>query len=301
MAPKKKTKRAKPNIASEEGLLYDLERLQQREERIKKHQELETTEEQEISELKKKVQQLRKKRDKLLQQKEEGCGKVLQEYIGMTKSEGVAAANSSVNKEDVLNAATTLMIRKLADLCELYRLTGLSIASKENNRICFRLDTFFKCQYHEPYYVEIQANPNLKIIKHSLPYFIPLDKVAGEYLNTNIQKFFSELGIYLNALVSRREQMNLLWSEHSSKLDGDVTNSPAYDLIQFTLRISNGQEKESSISIKLCYDDFKCTLPSSVSYHVKQEEPPVQLDVEIFKTKYIHRAVRDLVPEDSNE
>ncbi|EDO26195.1 predicted protein, partial [Nematostella vectensis] len=131
-------------------------------------------------------------------------------------------------------------------------------------------------QYHEPYYVEIQTNPDLK-------------------------KFFSELGIYLNALVSRREQMNLLWSEHSSKLDGDVTNSPAYDLIQFTLRISNGQEKESSISIKLCYDDFKCTLPSSVSYHVKQEEPPVQLDVEIFKTKYIHRAVRDLVPEDSNE
>lgn len=36
-----------------------------------------------------------------------------------------------------------LLYFQLLDLCDAYRLTGISVASQEDNRTCFRCDTFF--------------------------------------------------------------------------------------------------------------------------------------------------------------
>ena len=36
---------------------------------------------------------------------------------------------------------------QLLDLCDAYRLTGISIASQEDSRTCFRCDTFFNGQF----------------------------------------------------------------------------------------------------------------------------------------------------------
>ena len=35
---------------------------------------------------------------------------------------------------------------QLTDLCDTYRLTGISIASQEAKRTCFRCETFFNCK-----------------------------------------------------------------------------------------------------------------------------------------------------------
>ena len=35
---------------------------------------------------------------------------------------------------------------QLADLCDAYRLTGISVASQEAKRTCFRCETFFNCK-----------------------------------------------------------------------------------------------------------------------------------------------------------
>ena len=53
------------------------------------------------------------------------------------------AAATVINDINILRCCLCF---QLADLCDAYRLTGISVASQESKRTCFRCETFFNCK-----------------------------------------------------------------------------------------------------------------------------------------------------------
>ncbi|GAA6004533.1 hypothetical protein JCM10207_000921 [Rhodosporidiobolus poonsookiae] len=118
--------------------------------------------------------------------------------------------------------------------------------------VAVRLETFFAGRFYEPYYVVFArhlpdldpsdsrspADPSsLFIAHHTIPHWIPLPRLAWQYLGVRVKSadkhpadsasdekggeadmdlFLTQLTPYLNAHISRREQLNSLRSTFSS-------------------------------------------------------------------------------------
>ncbi len=80
-------------------------------------------------------------------------------------------------------------------------------------------ELFFIGKYYEHYniFLEIGQQERLNITHHTLPIFVPVEKLQLKYLNTNIRSFIHAVSDYLNCFVSRREQVFQVW--HSNKLN----------------------------------------------------------------------------------
>ncbi|GAA6037191.1 hypothetical protein JCM8097_008779 [Rhodosporidiobolus ruineniae] len=139
-----------------------------------------------------------------------------------------------------------------------------------------RLETFYSGRFYEPYYVVFaerlpdlhpsssrpQSKPELYIAHHTVPHWVPLGKLAWRYLGVRVQAedahpadqagtenggeadlelFLSQLTAYLNAYVSRREQLVSLRSAYSSPsfsaLDFRIFASEPCDRIMVEWRI----------------------------------------------------------------
>ncbi|KAK3710878.1 hypothetical protein QZH41_014864 [Actinostola sp. cb2023] len=142
-------------------------------------QSSETQEKMEISQLKKKgwvivsIQQLKKRKNQLSEQLKRGQ-QVIQEVV------------DNMEDADYIKGLTK-QEKELKDLCNTYRLAGVSIESDSTSKINFRLDTFCQGQYWEPYYIEVQSGSQLKILRHTIPYFIPISTIDDASLNSDIQ------------------------------------------------------------------------------------------------------------------
>lgn len=58
--------------------------------------------------------------------------------------------------------------------------------------------------------MDLLIKPLVKIQRHSVPVFIPLEQIAKKYLQTDIRRFLSVLSDHLNAYVGRRHQADQL-------------------------------------------------------------------------------------------
>ncbi|RIA99436.1 Cenp-O kinetochore centromere component-domain-containing protein [Glomus cerebriforme] len=106
--------------------------------------------------------------------------------------------------------------REYEEILKAYRLTGKTIFPVKDDRIGLRFETFHGAKYHEPYYIILnqnQENEQLNVFRHTLPHFIPLDELEATYLNKDMHKFANEIGDYLQAFVTRREEFNTLIEE----------------------------------------------------------------------------------------
>ncbi|XP_031553220.1 centromere protein O-like [Actinia tenebrosa] len=189
-----------------EGALETLEKLQKAHEKLAAEQDLEAQEKKEIAYLKKRVQQLKKKRNQLSQQLQNDYHQVIQDYVQHSDNPDYLKELTDSEKEEILNAAYALRCKKLRDLCDAYRLAGVSIESEYSSKINFRLDIFNGGQHHDTYYIEIQSGDQLKISRHTLPYVIPITAIEKNFLNTDVQAFFTELLKELNIFASQKEK-----------------------------------------------------------------------------------------------
>jgi len=287
----------------QEGALYDLQRLQEKADRRNTEYEYVKQQNAELGDLKTKVEQLRERRDKLRERLKHGPLEIVQEYLKMGQSSRRKYPNTL--KQTVLTAARLLHKRKLADLCDAYRLTGISIVSQEAKRTCFRCETFFNCRYHEPYYVEVELRDNtLEIHKHTVPYFIPIDTISQQYLNSDIKKFFMVISEHLNAFVARREQVHLCEEQHKDRLEGEISCSPAHDFIQLKTKNVDGQDK--GVVVKLTYDRLTVTRPSGVELLTEGENTStfrrgLQAKTKLFKDLYLHQAFAESFTQDLDD
>lgn len=275
--------------------MYELQRLQEKAERRNAVIEVGKQEKAEVDDLQAKVDQLKERRNKLRKRLNNGPHEILQKYL--KKSKGQSSRKDIVtgtSNKAIITAVRMLQKHKLTDLCDTYRLTGISIASQEAKRTCFRCETFFNSRYREPYYIEVELKDNsLKICKHTVPYFIPVDSICQQYLNSDIKKFFMVISQHLNAFVARREQVHLCQELHREKLEGEISCSPAHDFVQFKPKLTEGQNED--VVVKLNYDSPTKRLPSSVEYLHEGRKTSASWRIflakkKFFKELYLHLA-----------
>lgn len=85
------------------------------------------------------------------------------------------------------------------------------IKSHQGKGVCVSLATAYEGVFLETYNLEIDMKPVVRISRHNIPPFIPLNNLSeSSSLQTDIRTFLDTLSQHLNAYVGRREQMKLV-------------------------------------------------------------------------------------------
>ncbi|GBC10745.1 hypothetical protein RclHR1_09870004 [Rhizophagus clarus] len=156
--------------------------------------------------------------------------------------------------------------REYQNILNAYRLTGKTIFPVKDNRIGLRFETFYNAKFLEPYYIILdqnQENEQLSIFRHTLPHFIPLDELEVTYLNKDMNKFANVVDDYLQAFVTRREEVLTL-----TKLNRKPRTNNAYTSIEFTVFLKANNDR---VDITLTYEDLKSFIPTSAAIYLTRE------------------------------
>ncbi|CAO3653275.1 unnamed protein product [Cunninghamella echinulata] len=107
--------------------------------------------------------------------------------------------------DQMLTAAKIRCDREV--LCT-YQITGCTTFQFENNKYTgIRLETFYNRRYYEPYYILINNKGDSIIEKHTIPLFIPVDRLAKQFLPNDLDTLIRIVHDLLLSYVSRREQV----------------------------------------------------------------------------------------------
>lgn len=101
----------------------------------------------------------------------------------------------------------------LSPLCFMLLLQGgYNIRKTLHGRgVCVSLATGYKGTLFESYNLELDLKPTLRISRHDIPPFIPLNSLTeGNNLQTDMKGFLDNLSQHLNAYVGRRQQLKLV-------------------------------------------------------------------------------------------
>ncbi|KAM6912209.1 centromere protein O [Xenentodon cancila] len=114
-----------------------------------------------------------------------------------------------------------LMVRhtELNDLLYAHHLTGGydAIKTRHGKGVCVSLATAYEGVYLDTYNLEIDLKPKVRIARHNVPPFIPLNGLAEQSdLETDLRAFLSTLSQHLNAFAGRRQQLKLVKEQHPS-------------------------------------------------------------------------------------
>lgn len=83
--------------------------------------------------------------------------------------------------------------------------------SRQGKGVCVSLATAYKGVFLETYNLEIDLKPTLRISRHNIPPFIPLNSLAEcSNLQTDMRTFLDTLSQHLNAYVGRKQQLKLV-------------------------------------------------------------------------------------------
>lgn len=83
--------------------------------------------------------------------------------------------------------------------------------SRQGKGVCVSLATAYMGNFLESYNLEMDLKPALKITRHDIPPFIPLNSMAeSSTLQTDLRTFLDTLSQHLNAYVGRRQQLKLV-------------------------------------------------------------------------------------------
>ncbi|KAF8932998.1 hypothetical protein BGZ47_011070 [Haplosporangium gracile] len=149
--------------------------------------------------------------------------------------------------EPVVAVADDQEQKRLQDILMAYRLTGVTLFNGDEfdhqdwsqydvddileglKDAGIRLDTFALGKYYEPYYIMLRTTPigsknnpqdldedpqldtkksTFEIAKHTIPHWIPLRELEKRYLNRDMSTFTGSVSDYLQAFVTRRENIN---------------------------------------------------------------------------------------------
>lgn len=85
------------------------------------------------------------------------------------------------------------------------------VKTRQRKGVCVSLATVYGGVFLEKYNLEIDLKPKLRIGRHNIPPFIPLNRLAEQSnMQTNLRAFLEVLSQHLNAYVGRRRQLELV-------------------------------------------------------------------------------------------
>ncbi|KAL6051549.1 hypothetical protein STEG23_011354, partial [Scotinomys teguina] len=235
--------------------------------------------------LRTKIQELRRQRDELRAEVEHRRAAVK-----------ASSASEDLN-QTVEMSEQEVLERQWGDvkaILQAYRFTGLS-GKLTSRGVCVCISTAFEENLLESYFVDLIIGKPLRIHHHSIPVFIPLEKIAAAYLQTDIRRFLFSLCEYLNAYSGRKYQTDQLETEFSAFLTGPLQRNALCNLLSFTYKVAQGRQT-FSFSARLLYKDLTATLPTDVtvtcpeaeasSTHWEEHRTSHEM---LFRTKPLHQ------------
>ncbi|XP_069881239.1 centromere protein O [Dipodomys merriami] len=234
---------------SKGGVLAYLERL---EAQVKKSEVLRRAQIKE-SALRTKIRELRHRRDQLR-------AEVKLHQVRVKTSTNVEPDRTvEVSEQEVLKRQRENVIAIL----QAYRFTGLS-GKLTSRGVCVCISTAFEGTLLDSYFVDLVIQKPLWIHHHSVPAFIPLERIAAQLLQTDIQHFLFTLSEYLNAYSGRKYQADRLQSDFAASLAGPLQRNALCNLLSFTYKAKAGAQS-MRFCARLLYKDLTRTLPTDVT------------------------------------
>ncbi|XP_021246761.1 centromere protein O isoform X2 [Numida meleagris] len=236
-------------VYSGDGVLGYLEMLEAQAHELGLKQEEKEQQEKKLDRLKARVQELRAQRDELRAKVE------LQEKRLLDK-EGVVTDPAKPSAQTVLE----WKMKSIKAMLQIFYLTGIS-GKLTKHGVCFCISTAYEGTYLDSYYVDLLIKPEVKIQRHSVPVFIPLEQIAKKYLQTDIRRFLSVLSDHLNAYVGRRHQADQLEEHFSDRIEGTLQRNSLCNLLVFNYNVSSNN-KTFLFNVRLLYGDLCRSLPT---------------------------------------
>ncbi|XP_010144258.1 PREDICTED: centromere protein O, partial [Buceros rhinoceros silvestris] len=210
-----------------------------------------------LARLRARVQELRLRRDELQ-------AKVGLQQKGVRRGVWDAA-------EPRARAVLEWKIRSLKAMLQVSYLTGIS-AKLTRRGVCFCLSTAYEGTYLGSYYLDLLTKPQVRIHRHSIPVFIPLEHIAKQYLQTDIRRFLVVLFDHLNAYTGRRYQAEQLQERFADRIEGTVQSNSLCNLLVFKYNVLSKSET-FPFSVRLLYSDLCSSLPTEVTISCAPEAP----------------------------
>ncbi|XP_071353591.1 centromere protein O isoform X2 [Trachinotus anak] len=161
---------------------------------------------------------------------------------------------------------------QLSDLLHAHHLIGgyNVIKTRQGKGVCVSLATAYEGAYLDTYNLELDLKPKLKISRHNIPPFIPLNSLAEQSsIQTNIRSFLDTLSCHLNALAGRQQQLKLVKEQHKSieVMESNVLCS----ILVLMLTVPRGKP---AVLCTLDYTDHTRCLPTRVHFECEDKELP---------------------------
>lgn len=228
-----------------------------------------------VKELRAEVEALRVQRDQLKAEIE--THKTLQKLrSSMDKrcAQGGEEEEEEMDEDSEDSKLLRLMARhtQLKDLLYAHHVVGgyNIIKTREGKGVCVSLATAYEGVCLETYNLELDLRPTLRISRHNIPPFIPLNSLAEQsHMQTNMRTFLDTLSQHLNAFAGRKHQQKLVKELHQSVevMDSNVLGS------LLVLMLTLPKEKVA-ILCTLHYTDHTRCLPTRVQFQSEEEEIP---------------------------
>ncbi|NXL91518.1 CENPO protein, partial [Alectura lathami] len=270
----------------QDGVLAYLETLEAQAHELALKQQEEEQQEKKLNRLKARVQELRARRDELRAKVE------LQEKKLVDK--GVVTDPAQPSPQTVLE----WKIKSIKAMLQIFHLTGIS-GKPTKQGVCFCISTAYEGTYLASYYLDILTKPEVRIQRHSVPVFIPLEQIAKKYLQTDLRRFLSVLWEHLNAYAGRRYQAEQLEERFSEHIEGTLQKNSLCNLLVFSYNVSrNGQS--FPFTVRLLYGDLCGSLPTEATISCTPGAPASLAETaaahsDAFRRLALHRAFRSLV------
>ncbi|NXT28895.1 CENPO protein, partial [Syrrhaptes paradoxus] len=274
------------------GVLAHLEMLEmQAHEAAVKQQEVKQQEEK-LARLKARVQELRLQRDELR-------AKVDLQQKGQLGKEGGVSDPAQPSARAVLE----WKIKSLKAMLRIFYLTGIS-SKLTKQGVCFTISTAYEGTYLDSYHLDLLTQPEVRIQRHSVPTFIPLEQIAKKYLQTDIRRFMSVLSDHLNAYVGRRYQADQLQEHFSDQIEGALQRNSLCNLLVFNYNVSS-QSKTFLFNARLLYGDLCSILPTEVVISCTPDAPASLAETagahsDLFRRMALHKAFRSFRSTEKN-
>ncbi|NXS59091.1 CENPO protein, partial [Brachypteracias leptosomus] len=248
-----------------------------------KQEELEQQEEK-VARLKERVQELRLQRDELRAKVD------LQQNRRLGKG-GAMSDPVQPSAQAVLERK----IKSLKSMLQIFYLTGIS-GKLTKQGVCFCISTAYEGTYLDSYHVDLVLKPEVRILRHSIPIFIPLEQISKKYLQRDIRRFMSVLFDHLNAYAGRRYQADQLQEHFSDHIEGTLQRNSLCNLLVFKYDVSKNS-KTFPFQARLIYGDLCLSLPTEVLVSCTPDAPVSLAEVaaahsDLFRSMALHKAFR---------